>query len=125
MKIAEVKLEKYGPETVWSFNVTVASDYDMSGKEVELELSHNDSVVFRYRSGVDNRLLITGQVDSVNMQPAADSLDSLGKTFAQATALHTAKIPVKINLDFYVQGSDDVDYRLQGDMDVAPEHGRF
>lgn len=114
----------YPPDTRVDWTITVPGEYPLTGKEAVFELRTSDdtAVTFRYRSGTDSQLEITGQTVSVSIAPDTASADALGNTLAEALALASE---IQFNLDLGVDGSDYTDYRIQGVFRILETHGKY
>ena len=97
--------------------------YDLTTKAALFEISHSGSVVFRYRTGVDAQMSITGQVLSLRIEEDTSSEDALPYTLESAAAL--SETDLEYAVDFHESGDDTVDYRFQGKFLVLPNYGPF
>lgn len=123
-KAADVGALPYPPDTRLDLTVNVAVEYDLTGKVATFELRRpaDSSLLYRYVSGVDSQLAISGQVVSMALLPDTVSSEDGESTLASVTGECTV---VEFNLDLGDDGSDVVDYRIQGTIEVQPSHGRI
>lgn len=124
LRTASITLPSYAPNTQLGWVITVADDYDLTGKEVDFEILDPETraVAYRVTSGVDANLSISGQVVTLALQPTKESPDFDGVTFADAVA---GECVYDIALNFRIESSTVVDYRIQGPLTVLPSHGPF
>ena len=124
MKAATLTTQSYAPDTRLDLTVTMDVAYSLTGKKAVFEVvSLTNEVLFRYSSGVDGQLSITGQVVTLAIDPLTESEDALGNTLLTAMTAGSNQNNVDFNLDFQPVASTVVDYRIQGDFDILPTHG--
>ena len=114
----------YDPDTSLDIHFTWPDTYDLGDKDgvFEIRLNKACDVVFRYRTGVDAGFVISGQTASLSLPP-----DAASQELTESPTLDEVfegKRTMEFNVDFQVTGSEEVDYRVRGEVIINPTHGK-
>lgn len=123
MNAASLGYIQYAPDTTLKVSATFPDGYDLTAATAVFEIIDSDGdVAFRYLSGVDSSLSISGQVVTLLLAPLDESQEvNEGVTFA--SLIPAAGRSIKVNLDIEI--ASVVDKRFQADLVILPTHGRY
>lgn len=124
MRAASIGTRDYGRGTVFDLPVAFGAEYSLTGKLVRIEMkaSRSGAVLFRRdASDSGSDIAISSQVITVALAPSTVSTTDDTTTFAEVAAEYDRlDCSLSVGTDL-----DAPDYRIQWDLKIFGEHGKF